>query len=148
MQTALSTRSCSCSMRPASTSVSFRVPHMRSIRPFTAAPVHQQTAAALAVPSPIAPQRLLVCSAAAKDATEQVWLVPCPMVQASAAEQHFTRPQQHDTATWYMCSASTLCLRLHVTTCSPSALLSQLYLIWHTCLHHSMARCQVQGCHQ
>uniref|UniRef100_A0A383WHX3 Uncharacterized protein n=1 Tax=Tetradesmus obliquus TaxID=3088 RepID=A0A383WHX3_TETOB len=36
------------------------MPHMRAIRPFTAAPVHRQTAAAVAVPSPVAPQRLLV----------------------------------------------------------------------------------------
>ncbi|KAF6261670.1 hypothetical protein COO60DRAFT_1500678 [Scenedesmus sp. NREL 46B-D3] len=70
MQTALATRACSCSMRPLSMSASCRISHVRAIKPFTAAPVRHQKAAA--VLSPVAPQRLLVCSAAAKDATEQV----------------------------------------------------------------------------
>jgi hypothetical protein len=86
MQTALSARTCSCSMRPANTSASYRMPHMRSVRPFTATPVHHQTAA-VAVPSPVAPQRLLVCSAAAKDATEQVRSMQHLLLRADAAMQ-------------------------------------------------------------
>jgi hypothetical protein len=153
MQTALSTRSCSCSMRPTSTSVSFRVPHMRAIRPFTAAPVHQQAAAAVAVPSPVAPQRLLVCSAAAKDATEQVWLVYVSMARADAAEQPCTRHSKVVLLLHVACPivsarhqlATAVFFRLFCHCCIERLIHSMVTMSWppHTCLFWCSSSCCV-----